>query len=345
MKELNEKQEKYCSINCKNKGDSRENSKLIDCDECSRKIKRWNSHIKKHNFCSKKCNYLSKKKNLNKGNFKNGKNHPNWKGDLVGITGLHRWIRIHNPKPSRCEKCGMKKELDLANISGEYKRDIKDYKWLCRKCHISFDKLNRIKKRELIYDEIISIDQKNYNKSMWDIETETKNFIAEDIITHNSKRSKIGQALGIYLPSLTKEKIDIVIGVDTSGSIGEEELTKFLSEMVAIARIYRDRVSMRVLFHDTEVQADYEIKNGNIAKILAMKIKGGGGTSHKYLFDKVKKEIRNCKCLISFTDGFSDIEDINLTDYRFRKMFVINKEGTIPKIKRNLAEIIKLKED
>lgn len=168
------------------------------------------------------------------------------------------------------------------------------------------------------------------------------------VIPHDQtwkSRSKVGHALGIYLPSLLKERIDIVIGVDTSGSIGEEEITKFLSEMVAIARSYKDRVSMRVLFHDVEIQGDYEIKNGNIDKIMSMKIRGGGATSHKLLFEKVRKDIRNCKCLISFTDGYSDIENIKLTDYKFKKMFVINKEGTIPKIKRNLAEIIKLRED
>lgn len=48
---------------------------------------------------------------------------------------LHYWIRKNKPKVELCEMCGKKKKLDLANISGEYKKDINDYEWLCRSCH------------------------------------------------------------------------------------------------------------------------------------------------------------------------------------------------------------------
>ena len=37
------------------------------------------------------------------------------------------------------EICNKKKKLDLANISGEYKRDVNDFEWLCRSCHIRKD--------------------------------------------------------------------------------------------------------------------------------------------------------------------------------------------------------------
>ena len=160
-----------------------------------------------------------------------------------------------------------------------------------------------------------------------------------------SKRNKRGQALDIYLPSTTKEKISIAVGVDTSGSIEQKELTKFLSEIISISNTYKQMIDMRIFFHDYEVQNDYVIKNGNIAQIMAMKPKGGGGTSHKPLLDKIKKEVKDCKCLIAFSDGYSDIEDIKLNDYKFTKLFIINKHGTIPKIKKNDAIFIKLKED
>lgn len=158
-----------------------------------------------------------------------------------------------------------------------------------------------------------------------------------------SHRSKKGYALNVYLPSVTKEKIKIVVGIDTSGSIGQEELTKFLSEIIGIARTFRENIDMRIMFHDVEVQADYLVKNGSIPQIMAMKIRGGGGTSHRPLFDKVKKEIRDCECLISFTDGFSDIENIDMSKYPFAKFFIINKDGMIPKIRKNEAIIIKLR--
>jgi predicted metal-dependent peptidase len=172
-------------------------------------------------------------------------------------------------------------------------------------------------------------------------------FIQQSIPTDYtwSSRSKKGYALGIYLPSVIKEKIDIVVGVDTSGSIGQEELTKFLSEIIGIAKTFREVIDMRIMFHDVEVHGNYLIKNGNIPQIMAMTIKGGGGTSHKPFFEKVKKEVRDCKCMVSFTDGYSDIENMNLNDYKFSKLFIINKKGTIPKTKRGEAIFIKLKDD
>lgn len=62
-----------------------------------------------------------------------------WEGDKVGYTTLHNWIKRHLVKSDICDSCGQKKPLDLANVSGKYKRDITDWEWLCRKCHMSKD--------------------------------------------------------------------------------------------------------------------------------------------------------------------------------------------------------------
>jgi len=62
-----------------------------------------------------------------------------WKGDKVKYSALHEWIRNHKPKSQFCENCNSIKPLQIANISGLYKRDINDYQWLCAKCHIYKD--------------------------------------------------------------------------------------------------------------------------------------------------------------------------------------------------------------
>lgn len=73
-----------------------------------------------------------------------GKYNSQWKGNKVGLISLHEWVRNHKPKPEFCEECKKAKPYDLANISGEYKRDINDFKWLCRSCHMKMDyKLGR----------------------------------------------------------------------------------------------------------------------------------------------------------------------------------------------------------
>lgn len=67
--------------------------------------------------------------------------NPLWKGDLAGYGALHNWIRRHKPKPSLCENCKIKPPYDLANLNNHnYRRDVDDYVWLCRKCHNSMDR-------------------------------------------------------------------------------------------------------------------------------------------------------------------------------------------------------------
>ena len=73
--------------------------------------------------------------------------NPMWKGDNVGYDALHDWIETHKPKSQFCEKCGRETKLDLANISGKYKRDINDFEWLCRSCHMIKDgRMNNFRK-------------------------------------------------------------------------------------------------------------------------------------------------------------------------------------------------------
>jgi len=71
-----------------------------------------------------------------------GEKHYKWKGDMVKYKPLHAWIRKYKRAINYCEKCkrtGM--ELELANISRKYKRDLDDYIWLCKSCHVKYDGL------------------------------------------------------------------------------------------------------------------------------------------------------------------------------------------------------------
>lgn len=94
----------------------------------------------KFSFKNQKHTLQAKKKvsDANKGK-KVAEKNPMWKGDDVGYGSLHEWIRNHKPKPLFCECCKITPPFDLANISQEYKRDINDFEWLCRKCHMIKD--------------------------------------------------------------------------------------------------------------------------------------------------------------------------------------------------------------
>jgi len=69
-----------------------------------------------------------------------------WKGDDVSIKTLHDYMYRHIKKPLKCQCCKKIDRLDLANISQEYKRELTDWEWLCRRCHMTKD--NRINNRD-----------------------------------------------------------------------------------------------------------------------------------------------------------------------------------------------------
>lgn len=158
-----------------------------------------------------------------------------------------------------------------------------------------------------------------------------------------ARRSKKSIPTKCYLPGTYSEKIDVCVAIDTSGSIGKEELTEFLSEIIGISKAYQTNLNMRMFTHDVDVHDDYEVRNGNIDKIKNIKIHGGGGTSHIPVFDKIKG-LKNCKMAIFFTDGYSDLDRINFKDFNFDKIFVINKHGTEEQVENKNCITIKIKE-
>lgn len=95
--------------------------------------------------------------------FMAGDKNGRWKGDKVSYAGIHQWIRKNLGKPMVCSECKITtaKMYNWANISGKYKRDFKDWKRLCGKCHWQFDYylhpigerngLSKLTKKDVIY--------------------------------------------------------------------------------------------------------------------------------------------------------------------------------------------------
>jgi predicted metal-dependent peptidase len=108
----------------------------------------------------------------------------------------------------------------------------------------------------------------------------------------------------MYLPSLENESIgEIVVAIDTSGSIGQEQLNEFASELASICDTCSPEV-VRVLWWDTSVHGEQVFK-GDYANIASMlKPEGFGGTYvscvNKYV---VEKNIK-AECVLVFTDGY-----------------------------------------
>jgi hypothetical protein len=71
-----------------------------------------------------------------------------WKGNKASLPAIHIWVKKRLVKPKFCSDCFKNPVYDLANISQKYRRNLTDWEWLCRKCHMTKDgRLQRLKKR------------------------------------------------------------------------------------------------------------------------------------------------------------------------------------------------------
>lgn len=110
---------------------------------------------------------------------------------------------------------------------------------------------------------------------------------------------------GVYMPSGISEQIgEIVVAIDTSGSIGARELGVFLAEIKSVADTVHPE-AIRILYWDTSVRGDERYEGAEVDNIVqSTKPKGGGGTDVRcvpqYLQDKQIK----AQAVIVLTDGY-----------------------------------------
>jgi predicted metal-dependent peptidase len=109
----------------------------------------------------------------------------------------------------------------------------------------------------------------------------------------------------VYLPTLVGEKVGhIAIGVDTSGSIGADELNVFLSEVKAVVEeVHPDKIDL--IYWDGNV-AGHEVYDMATMSNLVSSTKpvGGGGTDPTCMMRYLKEQNIKPECIIQLTDGY-----------------------------------------
>jgi predicted metal-dependent peptidase len=104
---------------------------------------------------------------------------------------------------------------------------------------------------------------------------------------------------GLYLPTLKTEAMsEIVVAVDTSGSIDTSLVSQFQGEINAIANETRPE-RIHVLSCDARVHVAETFERGEMVEI---KPKGGGGTNFEPVFKWVEEQEIFPACLIYLTD-------------------------------------------
>jgi len=106
-------------------------------------------------------------------------------------------------------------------------------------------------------------------------------------------------ASGLYLPSVERRGLgEIVIAVDTSGSIGKGELEQFAGEISAISEEAQPE-AIHVVYCDAAVQSTQEFR---ASEPVSLEPKGGGGTDFRPPFEWVAQNDVAPVCLIYLTD-------------------------------------------
>lgn len=108
---------------------------------------------------------------------------------------------------------------------------------------------------------------------------------------------------GIYLPGTTGEEINIAVVIDTSGSISDEEIKKFLAEIKGICDAYTD-FTIHLLSCDARIHQRWELHPFDP---LPTEFTGRGGTSFvEPIVECAKLDITS---LFYLTDGYGTFPD------------------------------------
>ena len=109
----------------------------------------------------------------------------------------------------------------------------------------------------------------------------------------------------VYMPTLIGEKVGhLVIGIDTSGSVGGRELSEFLSEVQGIAlEVHPEKVDL--IYWDGQVAGHEEYSSNDVSNIVSStQPKGGGGTDPTCVMRYLKDNAIRPEAIIMLTDGY-----------------------------------------
>lgn len=109
----------------------------------------------------------------------------------------------------------------------------------------------------------------------------------------------------VYMPSLISETVGrMVVAIDTSGSIGGDELNAFLSEVSGICEQVRPE-GVDLLYWDTDVAGHETYSQADAPNIVSStKPIGGGGTAPSCITDYMAEKGLKPEVSVVLTDGY-----------------------------------------
>lgn len=123
--------------------------------------------------------------------------------------------------------------------------------------------------------------------------------LARDDFSYMRPSRREGTAI---LPSLKSSQVQIVVAVDTSGSIRSKEMDEFLSEVSALKGQMRARVTLLACDSEMAEGAPWVFEPWEEFRCPA-KIQGGGGTDFRPVFQWLQDQDQTPELLVYFTDA------------------------------------------
>lgn len=108
----------------------------------------------------------------------------------------------------------------------------------------------------------------------------------------------------MYMPTVESETIgEIVVAIDTSGSIDQKQINEFASELVSICEAVSPD-AVRVLWWDTMVHGEQRFTDNYESIGTLLKPQGGGGTRVSCVSEYINKKNLKAEAVLVFTDGY-----------------------------------------
>ena len=160
---------------------------------------------------------------------------------------------------------------------------------------------------ERMVDEMVNVTTPWHEK----LERYMQGRIKDDYSWNRPNRRFIAQ--GMYLPGAdyTPNMGEVVVAVDTSGSLNDRELGMFTSHINRILETCRpEKVS--VVYCDWEIGGTEEFTPDDFP--IKLNPVGGGGTSFKPVFEWLSSYAGDVDVLVYFTDGWGDQDELTVPD-------------------------------
>jgi predicted metal-dependent peptidase len=149
-----------------------------------------------------------------------------------------------------------------------------------------------------------------------------------------SRPAKRALGAGYYAPKVVpKPDIDIVVAIDTSGSIDDETFKQFLAEIKSILHNTGNKTKVKLLLFHSSVYDEVDLTPQNITQAIGKIKPESGGTTFSSVAQYIKKHNIKPKATVYLTDGYNDSSSFDVPDGP-RLFFIVQPHGTHDMVKR-----------